>query len=203
MTLAAKSVTFGYRKDCPVLSGVSIAVQPGEIVGLAGESGCGKTTLVRVLAGLVQPWAGRVERPARRGAVAVVFQSPRTATNPRFTLAQVIAEPGVVARRTLEIHDLAASVGLSHDLLQRRPHEVSAGQLQRACVARVLAQRPDYVLLDEPTSMLDAPSTARIVRVLTRYARSQPAGVVLISHDVDLLAACCDRTVDLEIAQQR
>jgi peptide/nickel transport system ATP-binding protein len=155
--LTATELTAGYRKDVPVLKGLSLALEPGRTVGLLGPSGCGKSTLVRVLALLQAPWEGRVDidgvpvtgyryaAPASlRRTVGVVFQQPRLSVDPRFTL-----------RRTVGADALAELVDLTPELLDRRPHEVSEGQLQRACLARALAVRPKYLLCDEMTAMLD------------------------------------------------
>ncbi|MEU7632189.1 dipeptide/oligopeptide/nickel ABC transporter ATP-binding protein [Nocardia sp. NPDC049220] len=194
--LRASVLTVAYR-GTPVLTGVDFTVESGSVVGLTGESGAGKTTLVRTLAGLLTATSGAVtidEQPVRRyrAAIAMVFQSPRTATNPRYTLAQIIAEPARIRRDdALDIAELATRVGLTRDLLDRRPHEVSDGQLQRACVARGLAQRPRYLLCDEPTSMLDAATTASIIRLLTDQATASGVGVLLVSHDRSLLRVCC------------
>ncbi|GAB2689425.1 ABC transporter ATP-binding protein [Nocardia thraciensis] len=202
--LAAEAVTVGYGRGETVIDAVDFAVEPGRLIGLHGESGSGKTTLVRTLAGLVTPRAGMVtldgEPLARapRGAVAVVFQSPRAATNPRFTLARIIGEPARIrGERDPDIGTLCAAVGLTPDLLDRRPHEVSDGQLQRACVARALAQRPRYLLCDEATAMLDAATTAAIMRLIMGRAADEGIGVLVVAHDQDLLEACCDRVAPI------
>lgn len=193
--LTATRLCLDYGAGESVVEGVDLTLAPGEIVGLSGESGSGKTTLVRALAGLIAPRAGAVTldgRPVdpRRADIAVVFQSPRTATNPRLTLASIIAEPLRIRRERADLTALAREVGLTPDLLTRRPHEVSDGQLQRACVARALAQRPRYLLCDEPTAMLDAATTAAIARLLTTRATTGDLGLLLVSHDRPLLDAC-------------
>ncbi|MGW5450991.1 ABC transporter ATP-binding protein [Nocardia sp. NPDC003979] len=194
MVLIAESITVGYGS--PVLEDVTLTISPGEIVGLGGESGSGKTTLAATLAGLRTPDAGRVTvdgvSPRRaRGITAMVFQSPRAATNPHFTVAQIIAEPARIHRRPIDIPALATAVGLTPDLLDRRPHTLSEGQLQRACLARALAQNPRYLLLDEPTAMLDAATTAAVIRLVVEHATT--LGVLLISHDPALLEVACTR----------
>ncbi|MFC4375257.1 ABC transporter ATP-binding protein [Nocardia halotolerans] len=192
--LIAEAVTAGYRT--PVVRQVDLQLAPGEIVGITGESGSGKTTLARVLAGLRAPSAGRVtvdgKPPNRaRGSIAMVFQSPRAATNPQFTLAEIITEPARIRRTPIpDLTALITSVGLTPDLLDRRPHALSDGQLQRACLARALTQHPRYLILDEATAMLDAATTATIITLVRTHHH---LGVLLISHDRPLLDVTCHR----------
>ncbi len=215
--IAAEGITVTYGRR-HVLDGVSLSVDRGETVGLRGPSGAGKSTLLRVLALLQRPDRGRVSIdgsaiPATRYAVApevrtrigVLFQSPRAAADPRLSLADIVAEPLRVARRPgaevgARVAELADTVGLTADLLTRRPHAVSDGQLQRACLARALAPVPDYLLCDEATTMLDAANQALLAAVITGYQRRRRAGVLLVSHDPALLARWADRTVDLPAA---
>ncbi|MEU1232101.1 ATP-binding cassette domain-containing protein [Streptomyces sp. NPDC005828] len=211
--LELDSVTAGYERRAPVFRGASLTVAPGESVGLLGPSGCGKSTLARVAALLHRPDAGRLvldgaevrawrhRAPrARRTAVGVVFQQPRTAADPRLTLADVIAEPLRAAGRRAEARErvavLAAAVGLTPDLLGRRPHEVSDGQLQRACLARALTLRPRWLICDEMTAMLDASTTAALVAAVETYREETGAGLLAVGHDRVLLNRWCDRTVD-------
>lgn len=206
------SVAFGRHR---VLDEVSLHVARGETVGLRGPSGAGKSTLLRVLALLHPPATGHISingeivgavryavPAAVRTRVAVLFQSPRSAADPRLSLADIIAEPLRVARRPraaieARVAELAGSVGLTTDLLVRRPHAVSDGQLQRACLARALAHRPDYLLCDEATTMLDAATQALLAAVITTYQRNHDAGVLLVTHDPALMARWADRVVDL------
>ncbi|WP_410870340.1 ABC transporter ATP-binding protein [Nocardia sp. A7] len=195
--LIADSTTAGYGAQ-PVIRGVDLRVAPGEIVGITGDSGSGKTTLARTMAGLLTPTSGTVtvdgQTPRRaRGAIAMVFQSPRAATNPHFTVAQIIAEPARIRRiPPPDLAAMATTVGLTPDLLERRPHALSDGQLQRACLARALAQHPRYLILDEATAMLDAATTASIIRLVMTHATDN-LGVLLISHDEPLLDTACTR----------
>ncbi|GAB2482364.1 hypothetical protein GCM10027030_15630 [Luteococcus sediminum] len=204
MSLTARDVTVAFDGRT-VLHGVSLTVDPGQTVGLRGPSGVGKTTLARALAGLVPVQDGQVScdgrAPAPRGRmdgnIAMLFQSPRRSCSPRMRLRQVIAE--TLPRRADvddQLHRLAAEVGLTDDLLDRLPDEVSDGQLQRAALARALAARPRYLICDEATAMLDSVTTAQVVQVLRRRA-ADGLGVLAISHDEKLLSAWADRVVEL------
>ncbi|MFB9903219.1 ABC transporter ATP-binding protein [Allokutzneria oryzae] len=204
--LSGTGLVAGYRGGTPVVSDVDIAVERGAVLGLAGPSGCGKSTLAKVLTLLHQPWAGRVELDgvavrrfrhaaprAHRTAVGVVFQQPRLSVDPRFTLREIIVEPLAANGVSRDEAELAELVGLTHDLLGRRPHEVSDGQLQRACLARALALRPRYLVCDEMTAMLDASTTAALVGVVLEQVRESDVGVLAISHDESLLGVWADR----------
>ncbi|GHA89834.1 ABC transporter ATP-binding protein [Streptomyces termitum] len=211
--LELHAITAGYEPRRPVFRGASLTVAPGEAVGLLGPSGCGKSTLARVAALLHRPDAGRLvldgtevtawrHRAPRawRTAVGVVFQQPRTAADPRLRLADLIAEPLRATGRKTEAADrvaeLAPAVGLTPDLLTRRPHEVSDGQLQRACLARALSLSPRWLVCDEMTAMLDASTTAALVAAVETYRAETGAGLLAVGHDRVLLDRWCDRTVD-------
>ncbi|MFJ4381614.1 ABC transporter ATP-binding protein [Streptomyces albidoflavus] len=207
------SLTAGYDRRVPVVRDVTLTLAPGEAVGLLGPSGCGKSTLARVAALLHRPDSGRVVidgEPARgyrhrapraqRTAFGVVFQQPRQSADPRLRLADLIAEPLRATGRPEGAADKAAetadTVGLGGDLLGRRPHEVSDGQLQRACLARALILRPRYLVCDEMTAMLDASTTAALVGVVEEYRRETGAALLAVGHDRVLLDRWCDRTVE-------
>ncbi|WP_327677855.1 ABC transporter ATP-binding protein [Streptomyces sp. NBC_00467] len=207
-----QEITAGYDRGRPVVRDASLTLAPGEAVGLLGPSGCGKSTLARVAALLHRPYRGRVVidgEPARgwrhtapraqRTAIGVVFQQPRLSADPRLPLRDLIAEPlRATGRRDEAVPrtgELADRVGLTGELLGRRPHEVSDGQLQRACVARALVLGPRWLICDEMTAMLDASTTAALVAVVEDYRREQGAGLLAVGHDRTLLERWCDRTV--------
>jgi peptide/nickel transport system ATP-binding protein len=211
--LELDAITAGYDRRAPVFRGASLTIAPGESVGLLGPSGCGKSTLARVAALLHRPEAGRVvidgeevqgwrHRAPRslRTAVGVVFQQPRMSADPRLRLRDLIAEPLRAGGRRSEVPErlaaLAPAVGLTDDLLARRPHEVSDGQLQRACLARALVLRPRWLVCDEMTAMLDASTTAALVAAVEAYRTETGAGLLAVGHDRVLLNRWCDRTVD-------
>ncbi|WP_062430349.1 ABC transporter ATP-binding protein [Herbidospora daliensis] len=192
------AVSYGRQR---VLRDADLTVAPGVVTGLAGPSGCGKSTLARVLALMLRPDGGRLtvdgtevrrwrQRAARdlRTKVALIFQQPRLAVDPRLTLREIAEEPfHATGRPPGPAADLADEVGLTPELLVRRPHEVSDGQLQRACVARALALRPRYVICDEMTTMLDASTQAHLVARLEAYRTETGAGILAITHDDELL----------------
>lgn len=210
--LELRAITAGYDRRAPVVRGVSLTVAPGEAVGLLGPSGCGKSTLARVAALLHRPDAGTVVLDGtpvhrwrhraprdRRTAFGVVFQQARLSADPRLTLSDLIAEPLRATGRRAEaperVAELAETVGLTADLLTRRPHEVSDGQLQRACLARALVLRPRWLVCDEMTAMLDASTSAALVAVVEDYRARTGAGLLSVGHDHTLLRRWCDRTV--------
>jgi ABC-type dipeptide/oligopeptide/nickel transport system ATPase subunit len=162
-----------------------------------------------VLALLHKPFAGTVHLDGRpvtryryraprelRTRVGVLFQQPRLSVDPRLTLRATIAEPLRANGKPDDVDELADLVMLTPDLLARRPHEVSDGQLQRACLDRALAPRPGYLICDEMTTMLDASTTAALVAVVRDYQERTGAGVLAISHDRTLLDRWADETVN-------
>ncbi|MCB5168247.1 ATP-binding cassette domain-containing protein [Streptomyces bambusae] len=210
--LELRSITAGHGRGTPAVRDVSLTLEPGTSTGLLGPSGCGKSTLARVAALLHRPdrgtlvldgtpvtrWRHRAPRE-QRTAVGVVFQQPRLAADPRLPLHDLIAEPLRACGRRPEVRtrvpELAGRVGLGADLLGRRPHEVSDGQLQRACLARALVLRPRWLVCDEMTAMLDASTAAALVGVVEEYRADTGAGLLAVGHDPVLLERWCDRTV--------
>lgn len=203
--LVASDVVVEFRRpggqQMRILDRVDLIIPPGKIVGLTGPSGRGKTTLGRVMAGLVIPTAGRVicngievknvrtrSGAATRGKIGMVFQSPRRSCDPRLTLKKTIMQ---TARPDADIEAILARVVLTPDLLNRYPGQVSDGQLQRAAMARTLATKPDFMILDEMSSMLDPATTATLMDAVKQFV-NQGGGVLMISHDHELIDAVSD-----------
>lgn len=192
MSLHATGITYRHPgAQQPVLNDVDLTIEPGTITALTGPSGAGKSTLARLLVGLLTPESGTITCDGtpvgqRRGQLpsttALLAQDPLSATDPRHNLARLISLPAQLAGRPIDVEAAAREVGLTPDLLDRRPRDVSGGQLQRACLARALAQQPRYLIADEPTAHLDPVTTATLAGVLTRRAATG-LGILLITHD--------------------
>jgi peptide/nickel transport system ATP-binding protein len=186
---------------------VSFQLYRGETVGLVGESGAGKTTVARILLGLLPPDSGEVlldgapwsslpesaRRPLRQG-IAAVFQDSLSSFDPRYTVARVVAEALRGDQRDRVI-DLLGQVGLSQDMLTRRPRDLSGGQRQRVAIARALASGPRVLVCDEPVSSLDVSIQAKVLGLLAGLQRDLGLSMVLISHDVGVIRRMCDRVV--------
>lgn len=197
MPLEARKTGYRYGKDAWVLQDINMKIQQGEVVGLWGPSGCGKTSLGRILAGYVEPLAGQVlldGKPLpKTGAcpVQLVFQHPEKAVNPRWRMRRVLKEA------MIEDQELLNDLGIQTNWLDRRPGELSGGELQRFCVARALGTATRYVIADEMTTMLDAITQAQIWHTVMNIARQRNLGLLIISHDRELLDRLCDRIVQM------
>ncbi|MBF6546352.1 ABC transporter ATP-binding protein [Nocardia brasiliensis] len=200
-----------------VLTGIDVELAAGSALAVVGASGAGKTTLARVIAGLHRTATGTLELhgaplPLAHGArkslgsrgIQLVTQNPRSALNPRRTVAQTLGRPlrriGRVPRRQVAQHvtELLAAVELAPELAQRYPHQLSGGQRQRVAVARALAAEPAVLLCDEITSALDHATAAALMALLDRIRTERAMGLLVISHDMSLVAAHCPRLVVLD-----
>ncbi|MDK9365071.1 ABC transporter ATP-binding protein [Lelliottia wanjuensis] len=198
-------VAFGEKT---AVSAASFAIEKGETFSLIGESGCGKSTILRVLAGLQRQWRGEVtllgenlssgERftGALRRNVQMVFQDPWASLHPNHTISRTLSEPLKIhgaTQVTQKVADALQQVGLSADAGQRYPHQLSGGQRQRVAIARALLLRPQLLLLDEPTSALDMSVQAEILNLLNRLKQQHGMTYLLVSHDADVIAHMSDR----------
>jgi oligopeptide/dipeptide ABC transporter ATP-binding protein len=205
------------RRANKVLSGVNLHVNAGEIVGIVGETGSGKTTLARAIVGFVKPRRGRVlfdgvaisglrgralRAHRRRGGVQYMFQDPLRSLDPDLTVERIVGEglairgdaPDVIR---LSVIDALAQVGLDASLMGRDPGQISGGQRQRVSIARALAAGPRLLICDEPVSALDASNRNHVLNLLSELRGSLNLPIIIISHDLNSLAAIADRVVVL------
>lgn len=206
----------GRGRRVSALTGVNFEIAAGEAVGLVGESGSGKSTLGLLVTRLIPATSGSIRFDRRdisalsagemrplRATLQIVFQDPWGALNPRMTIARALEEPlklhtDLDARaRAGRVRELAERVHLPLASLERFPHELSGGQLQRVCIARALANRPKLIVLDEPTSSLDLSVRAGILQLLDEIRRETGAAILFISHDLETVELVTDRVLVL------
>ncbi|MFQ0815853.1 peptide ABC transporter ATP-binding protein [Brucella anthropi] len=201
------SISFGKgRKRATVVRKVKFHIERGEAYGLIGESGCGKSTILRALAGLIPHYQGSFvfggqEMGGQRDKaffrrVQMVFQDPYASLHPRKQVHRVLAESLAIHgmdRRDERIRDVLQAVGLGPGFLYRYPHELSGGQRQRVAIARALIIEPDVLLLDEPTSALDVSVQAEILNLLKVLRRERNLTYLMVSHDLAVVAHICER----------
>lgn len=212
-----REVVTGKHPQLQAVADVDFELAPGETLGIVGESGCGKTTLGRMLIKLIPASEGKVlfdgkdisemdrtEELAFRCRAQLVFQNPFDALNPHFTILRSLIEPLRNARVAKEEHSerIAEAMEMVHlsapeHFLQSFPHQLSGGQLQRVVLARALVLRPEFIVADEPVSMLDVSVRAGILNVLREVRDRMGLAAVFISHDLALVRYVCARTMTM------
>jgi len=193
---------------------VSFSIESGETVGMVGESGCGKSTIGRVVMNLIEPTDGRLlfegrnifelpraEQRAVRRRMGIVFQDPYSSLNPRMNVLQIVGEPLVVHHKLKgtglkeKVFELLVQVGLKPEQINRYPHQFSGGQRQRLGIARALALGPKFLILDEPTSALDVSVQAQVLNLIKKLQAANALTYFFITHDLNVVRHIADRVM--------
>lgn len=214
--VVAENLTKRYGESA-VVQDVSLAIRRGETLGIVGESGSGKSTTARMLLRLIEPTEGTItfdgvdirraspsDLRALRKRMQVVFQDPYAALNPRMRVRQILAEPFAIHKEPCDrsrLSTLLSQVGMDESALERFPHEFSGGQRQRINIARALALRPEFIVLDEPVSALDVSVGAQVINLLRDLQRDHGLTYLFISHSMPLVRYLCDRVMVMQKGQ--
>jgi ABC-type glutathione transport system ATPase component len=208
----AQALVKEYGAGRRVVENVSFSIERGEALGLVGESGSGKSTVARIIMQLIRPTAGELRYQgldllgmstrkvgSMRRHMQIIFQDPYAALNPRMRVKEILAEPfSIHHQRPVEglktrLEIMLRNVGMDGSALERFPHEFSGGQRQRINIARALALKPEFLILDEPVSALDVSVAAQVVNLLRDLKREHGLTYLFISHSMPLVRYLCDR----------
>ncbi|WP_439316402.1 ABC transporter ATP-binding protein [Virgibacillus sp. W0430] len=196
--LKISNISYRYTSSQWLFQRLSLCVQKGEVVGVSGESGCGKTTMAKIIAGYLIPTEGEISVDGKKlpysgmSPVQLIWQHPEKAINPKWRMHKVLAESGSISP------DLLRTLGIHYEWLDRFPGQLSGGELQRFCIARALGSNPGYLLVDEMTAMHDSVTQAQIWHAVLQIVKQRNIGILVISHDNYLLQRICNRIIDFK-----
>lgn len=214
LTLSVRHLTCGYRAGGglfekavrqEVLRDVTFDLRNGEILGLVGESGTGKSTLAKAILGMVRPDSGEIIHHTKRPQM--IFQDPYSSLNPAYTVAWILEEPLRIfgkydgPERKRRVREILDRVELPEECLAAKPSELSGGQRQRVSIAAALIQRPKFLIADEPVSALDVTIQAQILQLLKKLNQELGLSYLFISHDLNVVHQLCDRVMVMKSGQ--
>lgn len=198
MLINVNNLSYRYKKTSPwILKDVSLSINQGERVGILGPSGCGKSTLAKIIAGYIDPVSGEVtydNQPIDKKGycpIQMIHQHPELAVNPRRKMSKILTEGWDVDQ------ELMQNIGIEEEWLKRWPNELSGGELQRFCIARVLSSDTKLLICDEITTMLDVITQAQIWNLLLDISQKRKLSMLIITHNTSLASKVCTRTIRL------
>ncbi|RXJ60521.1 ATP-binding cassette domain-containing protein [Candidatus Marinarcus aquaticus] len=186
--LSIESLTFGYTKEQLIYDDFNLSLNKGEVKAIVGPSGCGKTTLFELITNNLLPQSGSISV----SKVSSIYQDPYSSFHPTYTIYEQIND---VVDDMSELSSLLKELHLEESLIDKKPHELSGGQLQRCSILRALLMKPDVLLVDEPTSALDNVIALEVMQLLMKFLHK--CGILLITHDMFLAQWCSDTIIDL------
>jgi len=185
--LEVKDLNFGYNKESLLFNNFSLTLKKGEVKAIVGESGAGKSTLFELILSNLKPISGEI----RSSRCSEVFQDPYSSFHPSYSLINQIKD----VAPTDNLKAILETINLDYSLLEKLPHELSGGQLQRASIARAILMKPDLLLLDEPTSALDNVIQLEVMNLLMKNLEN--FAILLITHDMELAEWCADEIIEI------
>jgi peptide/nickel transport system ATP-binding protein len=195
MYLKGENISFGYKENELILENINISLGSGEVLGLVGDSGRGKSTLCKILSGYINKYQGNVTIDGKEIAsniynpIQLIYQHPEKAVNPKWKMKKILEEGYDVSQEMLDLF------GIKKDWLNRWPNELSGGELQRFALVRALGPNTKFLIADEITTMVDAVTQAQIWGNILHMVDEMDIGVLVVSHEINLLNKVCDEVI--------
>lgn len=200
-TLKIENISFKYTNNKPILSNINFEINNNEIIGLCGDSGSGKSTLCKIITGYIENYDGKItlnNKEIKKGfnPVQLIYQHPEKIMNPRWNMKKILEESWMPDDEILN------EFGIKQEWFKRYPSELSGGELQRFSILRALNPKTKFIIADEITTMLDAVTQVQIITSLLTIAKKQDIGIIIVSHDYNLLNRITDKILYLDKLNQ-